>query len=299
MNPRSKRDIVPKCPAGAFIRSWQAVYMLDGLARWPRIATKLAKSRGIISKCSMFSRLKWTRFEGRRLRFSFVPNKSVLFWPRMSSAAHTSFSWLTRLLLVSVLLGLFTASAVGGNRIQCSYNGSRPGASGGGKVRLNGFTVEVKPIPDPDFPAAMLPNTNDPKYMTCHASVRAPKGRTVFERNDWSMEIDPVTGKDLNGDGEPDAVLVGFSGGAYCCWTYSIISLGKKPGLIGEFESHTSASFKDLKGNGQIEILTRDGSFEGGFALDHASSPYPLLIVRMKGDRFEDVGFQFWQTYEM
>jgi transglutaminase-like putative cysteine protease len=52
----------------------------------------------------------------------------------------------------------------------------------------------------------------------------------VFEHDEWGMEIDPITGKDVNGDGYPDAVLVSFSGGAHCCWTYHIVSLGKNPG---------------------------------------------------------------------
>lgn len=112
------------------------------------------------------------------------------------------------------------------------------------------------------------------------------------------MEIDPATGRDINGDGQPDAVLVSFSGGAHCCWTYHIVSLGKKPGLIREFENRDTASFKDLLGNGQIEILIRDGGFDFGFGLDHAFSVFPLLIVQLKGAEFQDVGPKFWPVFE-
>jgi len=107
------------------------------------------------------------------------------------------------------------------------------------------------------------------------------------------MEIDPITGKDINGDGEPEAVLIDFSGGAHCCWTYDIISLGKQPGLIQKLYNPDTASFTDLRGDGQIEISIRDGSFDEGFGLDHAFSVFPLLIVQLRGRQFEDVGPKF------
>lgn len=112
------------------------------------------------------------------------------------------------------------------------------------------------------------------------------------------MEIDPITGKDVNGDGYPDAVLVSFSGGAHCCWTYSIFSLGRYPGLVAEFENRSTASFADLGGNGGVEILIRDGTFDEGFGLSHAFSPFPLLIVQLKGAKFEDVGAKYWRVFE-
>ncbi len=170
----------------------------------------------------------------------------------------------------------------------CYQNVLTRGATGGGIVQVNGFAVEVRPTQDPD----------DPDFMTCHATVRSPQGKTVFEHNEWGIEIDPVTGRDVNGDGQPDAVLVSFSGGAHCCWTYHIISLGKEPGLIREFENRSTASLKDLEGNGQIEILIRDGEFDEGFGLDHAFSAFPLLIVRLNGTEFEDVGSKFWRVFE-
>jgi len=91
---------------------------------------------------------------------------------------------------------------------------------------VNGFSIKVKSIADPD----------DPDEMVCEAVVTSPVGKIVYEDSDQGMELDPITGRDINGDGQPDAVLVSYSGGAHCCWTYHLISLGKKPGLIQEFE---------------------------------------------------------------
>jgi len=169
----------------------------------------------------------------------------------------------------------------------CYQKVTEPGATGGGKILVNGFTIEVKPIP-----------ADVPGYMVCQATVTSPEGKIVYEKDEWGMEIDPVTGKDVNGDGQPDAVLVSFSGGAHCCWTYHIVSLGKNPGLIREFENRSTASFTDLRGDGHIEILIRDGSFDEGFRLDHAFSVFPLLIVQLKGKEFVDVGSQHWPVFE-
>jgi hypothetical protein len=168
-----------------------------------------------------------------------------------------------------------------------NYCYQEPGrrAVGGGTVRVNGFTIEVKP--DPNL-----------QEMLCHATIRSPRGVVVFQYDDWGIDIDPVTGKDVNGDGQPDAVLVGFSGGAHCCWTYSIISLSHQPGLIRVFENRQPASFEDSKGDGRVEILVRDGGFDEFDRLAHPFSPFPLLVLRLEGDKFKDVGSEFLDIYD-
>lgn len=162
------------------------------------------------------------------------------------------------------------------------------GFMAGGKIQVNGFSIEAKRIPEPDVK----------DYTICHVSIASPQGKVVYEGNDASFEFDAVTGKDVNGDGQPDAVIEGYSGGAHCCWAYDIVSLGKTPGLIREFTNRAPATFTDLDGNGQIEISILDGSFDEGFKLDHAMSVFPRLIVQLKGKRFEDVGPAFWPIFQ-
>lgn len=207
---------------------------------------------------------------------------------RRCASRHTCVSAATRLFLAVIVAWLLTPSALPATRIYCYQKVVEPGAAGGGKVQVSDFTIEVKAIPNPD----------DPGNALCHASVTATNGKAVYSSKDWGAEIDRATGKDVNGDGEPDAVLVTYSGGAHCCWTYHIISLGKKPGLIREFENRDTASFQDLRRNGQVEIVIRDGTFDFGFGLDHATSVFPLLIVQLRGSEFIDVSSEFWPTYE-
>lgn len=194
----------------------------------------------------------------------------------------------TRIFLALIIAGLLAPCALGETRIYCYQKVIEPGAAGGGKIQVAGFTIEVKPIPDSD----------DAERAVCRATVTAPNGKLVYSFNEWGAEIDQVTGKDINGDGEPDAVLVSYSGGAHCCWTYHIVSLGKKPGLLREFENQDTASFDDLKGNGEVEIVIRDGGFDFGFGLDHAFSVFPMLIVQLRGIEFFDVSSEFWPMFE-
>lgn len=194
------------------------------------------------------------------------------------------------LILAFVVLGFSSATASAKARMYCYQNVLTSGATGGGLVHVNGFTIEVKPSPnsDPDLP----------EESACHATIRSSAGKIIFEHYDWGIEIDPITGKDVNGDGQPDAVLSTFSGGAHCCSTYYVISLGKTPGLIRQFGNRFNASFEDLKKDGQVEILISEEAFDEGFGLDHAFSPFPQLIVRLKGAKFEDISATFWPVFE-
>jgi hypothetical protein len=221
-------------------------------------------------KSHLMNKFKEMRIALRVLSSALILGGIVLSGPRLLLAQHSP-----------------AKSLPTKDRMYCYQKVLEPGAIGGGLVHVNGFTVEVKPI-----------QADVPNFMVCRATIRFAEGKMVFEHDEWGMEIDPITGKDVNGDGYPDAVLVSFSGGAHCCWTYHIVSLGKNPGLIVEFENRSTASFEDLHGDGNVEMLIRDGSFDEGFGLDHPFSPFPLLIVRLRGTKFEDVGSKFWPVYE-
>ena len=172
---------------------------------------------------------------------------------------------------------------------QC-YQGSKgesyfPTVSrGGGKLRVSGFTIEVRP-------------EINPEYMNCFATVWSPKGDAIFEINDYGMDIASISGKDINGDGRPEVVIEAFSGGAHCCWTDYIVSLGQSPRLIAKIESTHGVGYKDLDADGVMEIQLRDGSFDY-FHSTYVDSPHPLLILRLEGNEFRDVGAEFQEIYD-
>jgi len=140
----------------------------------------------------------------------------------------------------------------------------------------------------------------DIKYedYQCRASVISPGGKVIFQADDSGMELNKITGKDLNGDGRPDAVFEGYSGGAHCCWTYWIVSLGDRPGLIQKIENETAASFQDINKDGRIEIRTLDGAFDYFDSMAHAYTPFPTVIFRLEGRTLKDVGYECKDVYD-
>jgi hypothetical protein len=190
--------------------------------------------------------------------------------------------------LILLLIAFFPRPASAAGRIYCYHDVMKRAAIGEATVRVGGYTVQVGPVPDPTVPG----------YSICRGSITSAQGKAIFEQDDQGMEIDPITGKDVNGDGEPDAVLVDYSGGAHCCWTYYIVSLGKHPGLIRKFQNRDTATFSDLRNNGEIEIVIKNGSYDFGFRLDHAFSVFPLMIVQLKGTQFRDVGLAFTARFD-
>jgi hypothetical protein len=106
--------------------------------------------------------------------------------------------------------------------------------------KVKGFTLKTRVDPsDEGFP--------------CHLTIRSPNGKKIFQVSDWGMAF-PVLGMDVNGDGVPDVVVETYSGGAHCCWTYYVVSLGKYPGLVLKFENDRSAGFVQDKKTRKMEI---------------------------------------------
>src|SRR5690349_18641203 len=86
----------------------------------------------------------------------------------------------------------------------------------------------------------------------CRAKLIDSNKKTVYSVKDWDLTV-VLSGQDVNGDGTPDIVLEGYSGGAHCCWTYYIVSLGSKPGLLLKFENDRGAGFVFNRQIGKME----------------------------------------------
>jgi hypothetical protein len=122
---------------------------------------------------------------------------------------------------------------------------------------------------------------------TCRAELIDSRNKAVFSASDSAFSL-ILADKDVNGDGIPDIVFEGYSGGAHCCWTYYVVSLGETPGLIRKFKNEVAARFFSNPVTGQIEIATGDGAFDS-FALSHAESPFPEVHLRLEGKSLVDI----------
>ena len=160
---------------------------------------------------------------------------------------------------------------------------------GRGEVKriIRGLKVEITPTVDKDA-------LNEP---ICHLLVRDLKGREVLSEDDSSFEI-LLDDRDVNGDGIPDLVVLAFSGGAHCCWTYYFFSLGPRPGLLTKFENNRDATFLEDEKTGRIYLQIEDGAFDYFDEVCHACSPFPLVYLRLEGSNLVDISREYVSDYD-
>lgn len=160
---------------------------------------------------------------------------------------------------------------------------------GKGKVTRNlpGIRVTVTPTTDRD--AIDWPG--------CHVLVQDASKRVILSEDDASFNI-IETRLDLNEDGNPDLILEGFSGGAHCCWTFYFISLGPNARLITKFENQRDFSLLTDKRTGRTYIDIEDGAFDYFDGLCHACTPFPVVFLRIEGDRIVDIHLEHLEDYD-
>ncbi len=167
--------------------------------------------------------------------------------------------------------------------------------------------VEPRRIGDFFIRLQSVADKKDPRHAACQAQVFSSQGR-VFQATDYAMSADEISGKDLNGDGKPDAVFLGYSGGApapeagsgsqgtHCCMTYWIVSLGDRPGLLKEVSNETAIRFRETT-DGHLDLWTGDGAFDYFDCLSHAETVFPTVSLRLQGRQLKDVGAEHWDDY--
>jgi hypothetical protein len=123
----------------------------------------------------------------------------------------------------SILLLIFSDASRGQSPLpQENFACQQTGASNNGTRTLaNGATIVIRTVP-----------ANELK-QTCDVSVRDRTGKTIFEDRGFNTKIDPATGRDIDNDGQPDAVVgVDTAGGTRGSWEYPVISLAPMPRLL-------------------------------------------------------------------
>jgi hypothetical protein len=186
-----------------------------------------------------------------------------------------------------ICAGLAVFMAVAAGYPAAAAKGCYQGRGHVRKKLAGGFEIRISPSPDKE----------DIYDAECRAVVLDAKKKTIFAEDDWGFTIE-VAGEDVNADGIPDVVLEAYSGGAHCCWTYYIISLGAKPGLRKKFENNRDAAFFWDKEDRRIEIVTRDGNFDYFDGLCHACTPFPIVYLRLDGATLVDISPSSLDDYD-
>lgn len=96
-----------------------------------------------------------------------------------------------------------------------------------------------------------------------------------------------ITPRDINSDHIPDLIVGEYSGGASCCYSYKVLSLGRKFHEISAVDwALEDAEFVDINKDGKLEIITRDYTLsrdEGGWT----GYPSPRVVLEYKNGKYE------------
>jgi len=183
--------------------------------------------------------------------------------------------------LLMLFLTLATQPAIAAGKLSCR--------AGQGRTSKNAAGFQIKVLPNPD-----KVDEFDPE---CRALILDAKKNEIFSEEDWGFSIE-VAGQDVNGDGIPDVVLKAYSGGAHCCWTYYVMSLGSKPTLIKKFENNRDAVFFRDRKSRRIVVRTLDGAFDYFDGMCHACTPFPDVYLRLDGRDLIDISSEFSLDYD-
>lgn len=148
----------------------------------------------------------------------------------------------------------------------------------------DGYTLQVGP--------AQGDHVNE-----CFAAVIAPDGKTLFEVSGADATMLQITGRDVNGDGKPDVVLLTHAANSPEN-VYSIVGTAEPAGLIRQIVTAATLSFEGRGEDGRTEIVTRDTAFRGFDGLPADKTPKPLIFLRLKGKDIHNVSQVYWPEYE-
>ena len=161
-----------------------------------------------------------------------------------------------------------------------------PAPKGERQVRqISGYTVRL--------------SSSSVRGNRCYATVTATGSKSTTGKRvatDWAVSINALSGTDVNGDGKPDLIVQGYSGGAHCCYTYLVINLTQGLPVVREIRNQVPVIFKS-RDDGRVELNTGEGVFDY-FLVPHANSVIPKLFMRLDGDQLVDLSSEHTADYD-
>ena len=114
-------------------------------------------------------------------------------------------------------------------------------------------------------------------------AVTDPSGGVLAYVQEVRLTLDEATGQDLTDDGSPEVVFRGYSGGAHCCTSYSVVQTAEPAGEIFRSPAtNCGGSFGDLDGDGVAEFATCDDIWAYSLCA-FAGSPAPAVVLAWDG----------------
>jgi hypothetical protein len=140
---------------------------------------------------------------------------------------------------------------------------------------------EVKAFEDLEIAIARAKGApNDEKVIVLRAGKPVwQSGPKDADPGRWTLH---AIGRDLNGDGRPDAHLTSFTGGAHCCTTHLVLELKPQVKRIAAYSAGNvdGGDFIELPGRKSAVMISADDSSALAFA-PFATSYFPLIVVEV------------------
>jgi hypothetical protein len=108
-------------------------------------------------------------------------------------------------------------------------------------------------------------------------------------------DTNPLTVRDLDGNGEPEVLVDLFSGGAHCCYSTLLYSYVPATGTYQravQFWGDPGYQLEDVDRDGLPELVSADDRFAYAFVA-YAASALPIEIFQVRGGRFLRVTTHF------
>jgi hypothetical protein len=113
------------------------------------------------------------------------------------------------------------------------------------------------------------------------------RGRRVFARRSADFRVERA-GQDITGDGQPDAVIIEFTGGLHCCTRATILGLGREFRDYGTIDgADGEVVFEDVDRDGIPEVRVGDFRFAYWRDVPFSETPVPDVVMRFRGDHYE------------
>lgn len=132
------------------------------------------------------------------------------------------------------------------------------------------------------------PDGREPEIQS--AAVVRPDMMSVWVLPWEDFLVDLEAPMDVDGDGQPEALITAVSGAAHRFPVCLFVRLGKRPSLLGGFDAHYApgGAATDLDGDGRMERETLDDSFIT-LGPGIRESPWLPFVYSYRNGRFVDL----------
>ncbi len=152
-------------------------------------------------------------------------------------------------------------------------------------LNLDGYEIQF--IADPEIPFTARLRVKQAGKEIYDGPFVAHLGSLDEAPGSRNSAFPIAPGTDVTGDGTPDLVLLSFSGGAHCCFTLEVYSLGSTFAKLASVDGENSPPLlQQREGEAAYVVELVDWTFAYWHA-PFVESPSPLVYLRWSADGYK------------